>query len=131
MKTTAYPYKEKSSSVEAIEKTKTVTFDTAQIMTFEEPNPNYKETGVGFDGTENPTVTLAAKPPPSKISTYKSPDKFDRNGYLLPLLGSLGKPLPNNYPISVSAKTRKDLPSGSEEMPLTAGKKKQTGNDSD
>ena len=61
MKTTAYLNKDKSSSVEAIEKTKTVTFDTAQLIKFEQPNS--KETGVGFDETENPTVALAAKPP--------------------------------------------------------------------
>ena len=88
--------------------------DTAQTITFEESNSNYEETGVGFDETENPTMTLAAKPTPLQIRTYKSPETFYRNGYLLPLLGYLGKLLPNNYHISVSAKTRKDLPSVSE-----------------
>ena len=47
----------------------------------------------------------------------------------MPLLGSLRKPLPNNYPVSFSAKTSKDLPSDFEEMPLTA--EKNTGNYSD
>ena len=102
-------------------------FDTAHLIEFEEPN--YDEIGVGFDETKFATVTLAAKPPPYKMSTYKSPGEFDSNGYLLPLLGSLRKPLPNNYPVSFSAKTSKYLPSEFGEMPLTA--EINTGNYSD
>ena len=108
-KTTAYHDKQKAVSVEAIAKTKKVAFDTAQVIPFEEAN--YEEVGVG-------TVTLAAKPPPPyEIRTNRSPDKFDDNGMLLPFLGNVRMPLPNNYPVFISAKTSKDKSSDLEELP--------------
>ena len=114
-KTNAYNEKQKAVSVEAIENTKKVAFDSAQVIPFEEPV--CEEVAVG-------TVKLAAKqPPPYEIRTRRSPDKFDENNMLIPFLHNVRMPLPNNYPVVISAKTSTDKSSYLDELPKRPKKK--------
>ena len=116
-KTIAYNERQKAVPVEPIENTKKVAFDSAQVIQFEDTVCEAVAVG---------TVKLAAKmPPPYEMTTKRPPDKFDENGMLLPILGNVFMPFPNNHPVFLSAKTSTDKSSYLDELPKRPKKQKR------